>query len=90
MKVAMAAGGQWPPKGGAIVTTTTAAITALGSVKTAINQLASDRAAIGAYQARLNFTSEQLVVSKENLTAASSRIRSHVLSELPSSMSTSS
>ena len=57
------------------VTTTTAAITALGSVKTAINQLASDRAAIGAYQARLNFTSEQLIVSKENLTAASSRIQ---------------
>src|SRR5262249_54803217 len=32
------------------VTTTTAALTALGLVKTAINQLASDRASIGAFQ----------------------------------------
>ena len=30
---------------------------------------------IGAYQARMNLTSEQLVVSKENLSAASSRIQ---------------
>ncbi len=30
---------------------------------------------IGAYQARMNFTSEQLTVSKENLSAASSRIQ---------------
>lgn len=57
------------------VATTTAAAAALVSVKTAINQLASDRASIGAFQARLNFTSEQLVVSKENLSAASSRIQ---------------
>jgi flagellin len=37
--------------------------------------LASDRARIGSYQTRLNFTAEQLAVSKENLTAASSRIQ---------------
>ena len=30
---------------------------------------------IGAYQSRLNFTSEELVISKENLSAASSRIQ---------------
>jgi flagellin len=48
---------------------------ALGTVKTAITQLAQDRATIGAFQARLNFTAEQLAVSKENLTAASSRIK---------------
>jgi flagellin len=57
------------------VATTTAALAALASVKVAINQLASDRATIGAYQSRLNYTSEQLVVSRENLTAASSRIQ---------------
>lgn len=57
------------------ISTTTAAATALGVVKTAINQLAANRATIGAYQTRLNFTSEQLVVTKENLTAASSRIK---------------
>ena len=40
-----------------------------------ITQLATDRASIGASQSRLNFTGEQLAISKENLTAASSRIR---------------
>src|SRR5262249_25682930 len=57
------------------VSTTGAALTALGLVKTAINQLASDRANIGAFQTRLNFVSDQLTVSKENLSAASSRIQ---------------
>jgi flagellin len=57
------------------ITTTPAALTALAAVKTAIAQLASDRATIGAYQSRLNFTSDQLVISKENLSAASSRIQ---------------
>ncbi len=57
------------------VTTTTLALAALNTVKTAIAQLAADRATIGAFQARLNFTSDQLTISKENLTAASSRIQ---------------
>ena len=51
------------------------AVDALADVKAAITQLSTDRASIGAFQARLNFTSEQLMVSKENLTAASSRIQ---------------
>jgi flagellin len=57
------------------VATTTGALGALNAVKAAINQLASDRATIGAYQSRLNYTSEQLTISQENLTAASSRIQ---------------
>lgn len=57
------------------VSTTTAAAAALTDVKAAISQLAGDRATIGAYQARMNFTAEQLTVSKENLSAASSRIQ---------------
>lgn len=57
------------------ISTTAAAVTALGHVKSAITQLASDRANIGAYQSRLNFTAEQLMVSKENLAAASSVIQ---------------
>lgn len=59
----------------ATVSTTTAAAAALTSVKTAITQLATDRATIGAHQSRLNFTNDQLAISKENLDAASSRIR---------------
>jgi flagellin len=57
------------------ITSATAASSALVSVKSAISQLATDRATIGAYQSRLNYTAEQLTISKENLTAASSRIR---------------
>lgn len=61
--------------GSSNVSTTASAATALANVKTAINQLSKDRAQIGAYQARLNFTAEQLSISKENLSAASSRIQ---------------
>jgi flagellin len=57
------------------VATTGAAQAALVVVKAAITQLSEDRAAIGAYQARLNSTADQLTVSKENLSAASSRIQ---------------
>lgn len=53
---------------------TSAAGSALTLVRAATSQVAQDRARLGAYQARLNFTSEQLVVTKENLSAAVSRI----------------
>lgn len=51
------------------------ATTALTNVKAAITKLSEDRAAIGSYQARLSHTADQLTISKENLTAASSRIQ---------------
>ncbi len=57
------------------VSTAALAAVALTAVKTAIMQLTTDRAEVGAYQSRLNYTSEQLIVGKENLTAASSRIQ---------------
>ncbi len=47
----------------------------LSALKDAVTQLASDRATIGAYQARLSYSAEQLAVSQENLMAASSRIQ---------------
>ena len=59
----------------ATIDTATNAGLALTAVKNAITTLSQDRATIGAYQSRLNFTSEQLTISKENLTAASSRIQ---------------
>ena len=59
----------------ASVATTAAAQAALAVVKAAITKLSQDRATIGAYQARLSSTADQLTVSKENLTAASSRIQ---------------
>ena len=60
---------------GSTISTTTAANTALTNVKAAINQLATDRATVGANQAALNMYQEQLGVSKDNLTAANSRIK---------------
>lgn len=60
---------------GATVATTTGAAAALVSVKAAINQLATDRATLGANISRLTLTSEQLGVLKDNLTAANSRIK---------------
>ena len=52
----------------------TSAGTALTLVKAAISRVAVDRASLGAIQARLNFSREQLNVTKENLSAAVSRI----------------
>jgi flagellin len=60
---------------GSNVSTTAAAATALTNVKSAITQLATDRATIGAAITRLSFTSEQLGVLKDNLSAANSRIK---------------
>ena len=57
------------------VATIGGATAALTNMKAAITQLATDRANIGAYQSRMQFTSEQLTVSKENLAAAASRIQ---------------
>ena len=57
------------------ISTTTGAVSALTSVKSAINQLASDRATIGATMARLNSTTSSLSTLKENLSAASSIIK---------------
>ncbi len=56
------------------ITTASASATALDKVKFAISQVAQDRAALGAVQSRLNFTNEQLSVTKENLSSAISRI----------------
>lgn len=60
---------------GSTVDTAANAATALGVVKGAITQLTSDRANIGANISRLNSTSEQLGVLKDNLTASTSRIQ---------------
>ena len=60
---------------GSNITTTANAATALTNVKNAINQLATDRATVGANQAALLMYQEQLGVSKDNLSAANSRIK---------------
>jgi flagellin len=60
---------------GASVATTASAATALTNVKAAIEQLATDRANIGANISRLMSTNEGLAVLKDNLTAANSRIK---------------
>jgi len=49
--------------------------TALASVKTAINQLASDRANVGANISVLNSYTSQLGILKDNISSANSRIK---------------
>lgn len=51
------------------------AVTSLGLVKAGIDALAADRADVGANISRLTTTGEQLSVLKDNLSAASSRIK---------------
>jgi flagellin len=58
----------------ATIDTTTNATAALSSVLDAISQLSRDRASSGVSQARLTYAADLLTVSKENLTAAHSRI----------------
>ncbi len=60
---------------GSSVDTTVNAATALTNVKAAIEQLASDRANLGANISRLSSTSGTLSVLKDNLSAANSRIK---------------
>jgi flagellin len=59
---------------GADVSNEADAQTALTKVKSAIDQLATDRATVGASSSRLSFTSDQLSVLSQNLQAANSRI----------------
>ena len=57
------------------ISSTTAAVAALSTVKSAIQTLASMRADVGANIQRLNLTGEQISILNENLTAANSRIK---------------
>jgi flagellin len=56
------------------LTSTDLADIALEKVKNAISQIAIDRAQLGAVQSRLNFTNDQLSITKENLSSAISRV----------------
>lgn len=60
---------------GSSVSTASDAATALTNVKNAITELAANRSTLGANMARINTTNDQLGVLKENLQAASSRIK---------------
>jgi flagellin len=57
------------------ISTTSSAATALAIVKSAVTQLAADRSTVGANMQRLRYTTEQLTVLRDNLTAANSRIK---------------
>jgi len=71
----LAAGSSYTGLNSTSVTTTGNASSALTAVKTAINQLATDRATVGANMSRLESTSSQLSVLKDNISAANSRIK---------------
>jgi flagellin len=73
--VSLAAGAAYTSATSSSVATSSAAISALTAVKTAIASLASDRSQVGANIVRLSSTSSQLSVLKDNLSAANSRIK---------------
>lgn len=74
--VDLAAGAYTAITGGALgVGTAVGAAAALTAVRTGIDALAADRADVGANISRLTTTGEQLSVLKDNLSAASSRIK---------------
>jgi flagellin len=75
MKAVNLPGGAYGALGIESVDTAEDAGYALTAVKLAIDQLAEDRAQVGANIARLTATSEQLSVLKDNLAAANSRIK---------------
>jgi flagellin len=56
------------------ISTTAGAASALGLVTSAISQLASDRATVGANEERMTYTGDELGVLQDNLTAANSGI----------------
>lgn len=68
-------GGGGGGSGAPDISTASGAASALTTVKSALSQLASDRATVGATIARLNMTVEQLGTLKDNLSAANSRIK---------------
>ena len=57
------------------ISTTGNATTALTDIRSAITQLAGDRATIGSYQSRLNVANDQLAATVESFSAASSLIK---------------
>jgi flagellin len=69
------AAGTYSTATGSTVDTAANAATALTNVKAAIDQLATDRANIGANISRLSSTNDGLAVLKDNLGAANSRIK---------------
>ena len=60
---------------GGSISTTGGATTALNDIRSAITQLASDRATIGSYQSRLNMANDQLAATIESFGSASSLIK---------------
>jgi flagellin len=56
------------------ISTSAGAVTALTKVTAAITQLATDRATVGANEDRLTYTSDELGVLEDNLTAANSQL----------------
>ena len=74
MGIANLSAGAYTGATGTSISTTTTAAAALALVTTAINQLATDRANVGASELRMNYTSSALSVLNTNLSAANSQI----------------
>jgi flagellin len=60
---------------GGSISTSLGATTALNNIRSAITQLAGDRATIGSYQSRLNMANDQIAATIESFGSASSLIK---------------
>jgi flagellin len=72
--VNMGAGSAYATAADASIASSTTAPTTLAEVNAAVAQLAQDRGTVGANEARLNYTSNQLAVEQTNVQAANSAI----------------
>ena len=71
---------------GSSIATTAGATTALTGIRTAITQLASDRATIGAFQSRLNMANDQLSATIEVARESTEFSRQNILNQSTTAM----
>jgi flagellin len=69
------------------VSSASAALNALGTINSAINTITQERAKIGAYESRFNFSNQDIATNVQNLSAAQSVIMDADVASVKSSLS---
>jgi flagellin len=69
------------------VSTASAALTAIGTINSAINTVTEERAKLGAYESRFNFSNQDISTNVQNLSSAESVIMDADVASVKSSLS---
>jgi flagellin len=69
------------------VNTASAALAAIGTINSAINTITQERAKLGAYESRFNFSNQDIATNVQNLSAAQSVIMDADVASVKSSLS---